>query len=131
MSESLVKDESVKGLLTHFLTKHKGLRDNDLKLLCTVWQEECGGREAVERMSALDLLRKIATDELSHPESVRRIRQLLQEKNPNLRGERYGKRQTVLSDLEKTGVHHFDNGSIFVTDNPQIRIPLTPNSVDK
>jgi hypothetical protein len=44
-------------------------------------------------MSALDFLEMFATGKLTHSESIRRVRQKIQEDNPHLRGKSYKRRK--------------------------------------
>jgi len=66
------------------LKEYPALRDDDQYLLAMVWREEVG-----DKGSAFELLTKIANHEVAHFESVRRERQKIQEKNPDLRGKKY------------------------------------------
>lgn len=68
----------------------KESRDCDAKLISYVWAYEV---EDILTISAQDLLMKLANSLISNPESIRRRRQLLQAKYPELRGARYKERQ--------------------------------------
>ena len=61
------------------------LRDDDNKLLASVWYEQI-------KKSGYEILKMVADKQLANSESIRRIRQKLQEINPELRGEIYYER---------------------------------------
>lgn len=84
---SLLNKKELKQRVQKLLADHPILRDDDLKLLANVWKAETNLSSTAE-----SFLRDFAAGRLSHPESVRRQRQLLQSKNASLRGERYGQR---------------------------------------
>jgi Mg2+ and Co2+ transporter CorA len=66
--------KSLQDTISHLLHTQSRLRDDDRRLTATVW----------------------AQVEMPHAESIRRTRQKLQEKHPNLRGQRYEERQQKL-----------------------------------
>jgi hypothetical protein len=68
-------------------------RDNDSLLIAIYWKLELG---ADGDKPTKDFLRDfLAKDKMTPPESIRRFRQSLQEKNPTLRGKSYRKRQRL------------------------------------
>ena len=77
------------------LLKYPEYRDNDFKLIATVWLMEMGGKEMAQTLTALDMLETFAKGHLSHSESIRRIRQKIQEQRPDLRGSRWQERQKM------------------------------------
>ena len=66
------------------------LRDNDSKLIANFWYFQT--KDNFENMSARDFLQMFAENELVNPETIRRLRQKLQELDPELRGENYKRR---------------------------------------
>ena len=76
---SLIKDR-VKALLV----KHPHLRDSDNRLIATVWKFDLMG--LCENLTAMDFLKLYSEGELTNSESIRRVRQKIQEENPDLRG---------------------------------------------
>ncbi|QDP65224.1 MAG: hypothetical protein Unbinned2819contig1004_15 [Prokaryotic dsDNA virus sp.] len=74
------------------LKKHPELKDNDNKLISVFWLNEIG-TETIEHMTAFQLLQFVANSELTNPETIRRVRQKLQEQDPALRGQKYKKRK--------------------------------------
>ena len=74
------------------LIKHPELKDNDNKLISVFWLNEIG-TETIEHMTAFQLLQFVANSELTNPETIRRVRQKLQEQDPALRGQKYNKRK--------------------------------------
>lgn len=66
-----------------------GVRDNDLRLIANMWAQEVD----LDKTSARDFLKLFASGAITSPESIRRIRQMLQETIPELRGQRWLERQ--------------------------------------
>ena len=79
---SLVKDR-VKALLV----KHPHLRDSDNKLIATIWKIDLFDKTINPKgMTAYDFLRLYSEGRLTNAETIRRVRQKIQEENPDLRG---------------------------------------------
>ena len=79
---SIVKDR-VKALLE----KHPHLRDSDNKLIATIWKYDLIRTGMLpENLSGQDFLSYYADDKLTNAETIRRVRQKIQEENPFLRG---------------------------------------------
>ena len=79
---SLVKDR-VKALLE----KHPHLRDSDNKLIATIWKQDLYNMALnPDGIAATNFLFFYADGQLSNAETIRRVRQKLQEENPDLRG---------------------------------------------
>lgn len=66
------------------LEKHPKLRSNDAALIIAVWQYHYRELRSVN-MSFLMFAHKFSMGEYINPESIRRTRQILQAKHPNLR----------------------------------------------
>jgi len=82
-----------KDIVEKLLTEQPHLRDDDNKLLASVWYIEIKQRKLVpEKITGFKVLGLIATKMLSNAESVRRSRAKLQELNVNLRGKVYEQR---------------------------------------
>ncbi len=79
---SLIKDR-VKALLV----KHPHLRDSDCKLIANIWNQDLlkMGINPLER-TANFLLSLYSQERLTNAETIRRVRQKIQEENPELRG---------------------------------------------
>ena len=61
------------------------LRDDDNKLIANIWFSELGNVD----ISAFEFLKRFSNGKFSNPESIRRIRQKLQEEFPEYRGEKW------------------------------------------
>ena len=85
--------KNVKNKVTETLKRHEAARDNDMQLLAIIWNQEVGGKDKAEKMSAFDLLRFLARKELSNPVSLWRCRQMVQKNDESLRGEKWKARQ--------------------------------------
>tara|TARA_R100001244_G_C5158284_1_gene130660 strand:+ start:148 stop:459 length:312 start_codon:yes stop_codon:yes gene_type:complete len=78
------------------ITKMPHLRDDDMKLIASVWYYECKEiGTPPSNMNGHDLLNMVADGQLANPSSIRRCRAKLQELNPELRGQRWLDRQTT------------------------------------
>jgi hypothetical protein len=82
----VIKDAVERLLLTSALC-----REDDNRLIVSIWAHQLGD-DKVNEMSAIDLLNMISEGKLPNPESIRRIRQKLQELYPKLRGKNYKNR---------------------------------------
>ena len=82
-----------KDIVLNLLQNQIHLRDDDFKLLAKVWHRHITnlGIDA-KKYTAYDLLLMLAEGKLPNSESVRRIRQKLQEEFKELRGTNYEKR---------------------------------------
>ena len=82
-----------KDIVLNLLQNQINLRDNDFKLLANVWHRHITNLGiSPKNYSAHDLLLMLAEGKLPNSESVRRIRQKLQEEFKDLRGVNYAKR---------------------------------------
>jgi len=79
----------------NILIRNPETRDDDMLLLSLIWNQEKVFSDA------MDLLASIGAGQLPNPESVRRSRQLLQQENPSLRGDKYKKRQNHVKTFVK------------------------------
>jgi hypothetical protein len=89
--------KSLQDTISHLLHTQSRLRDDDRRLTATVWAQVIKKIGINPRkMTGLEFLTLYAEGEMPHAESIRRTRQKLQEKHPNLRGQRYEERQQKL-----------------------------------
>lgn len=77
------------------------LRDDDSKLIATIWYQQLG-KPMVDQMSGFDMLQAFADNILINPESIRRMRQKVQEQQPELRGKTFQSRQKNGKTFRKT-----------------------------
>jgi len=85
------KMKSVEPLVREYLEHNPALRDDDNRLLATIWYTVLKSR--IDTMSGFDVLKMVALGELPHFESVGRCRRKLQEHDVTLRGIKYQDRQ--------------------------------------
>jgi hypothetical protein len=79
---SLVKDR-VKALLV----KHPHLRDSDNKLIANIWMSDLVKQNLNPNIiTAYDFLFYYSNNQFTNTETIRRVRQKIQEENPDLRG---------------------------------------------
>lgn len=86
MKANMVKN--YKDIVEKWLKNHPPTRDSDTKLLANIWSEIMGV-QALDILTARQLLQKMVDGELPSSETIRRTRQKLQEQNPELRGVSY------------------------------------------
>lgn len=92
--------KSLKAKVTQLLIDKESNRDSDNKLIANVWYAQIGG-SSIAKMSAMELLQMVSEGRLSSPESIRRVRQNVQETNLNLRGKSYKKRKEHAAEVRK------------------------------
>lgn len=90
--------KTLKDRVRDMLMRYPQYRDNDYKLMAHVWMIEMGGQEDCRNRTAMDFLQTYSKGTLSHAESIRRMRQKIQEQNPDLRGDKWQER----SDMQQT-----------------------------
>jgi hypothetical protein len=101
----LKKMNQIKTSVKNLLTKRPELRDDDNRLIANIYLEEAGGIVALQNMSALQFLGEFSKGTFSNTESIRRVRQKLQEDNPELRGNKYQNRKKLGEDIS-TEIKH-------------------------
>jgi hypothetical protein len=84
------------------LIKSPHLRDSDPKLIATYWFNELKKKDVnLYNITGYELLKLFADSKLTNTESIRRMRQKVQEENEDLRGNYYKGRQTIEQDKMK------------------------------
>ena len=73
------------------LINHEHLRDDDKRLVSTIWWHECGKKD----ITAFQLLDLIAKGHLSDYDGITRTRRKLQEKHEELRGNKWAFRHSI------------------------------------
>jgi len=78
-------------------------RDNDMLLVAYVWKSELGANDVsdLDEISVRYLFKKMVSGEVTHFETIRRTRAKLQEKHPEVRGEKYLKRLQRQDELKE------------------------------
>ena len=89
--------------LESLLIQHPHLRDDDNKLIATIWKWQIAEvmNLPYKTMKADELLKMVATHKLASTESIRRSRCKLQELKPALRGLKYEDRQKAVVKVKK------------------------------
>jgi len=81
----------VKDIVRDLLIKHQELRDNDSQLILNVWAKQRPDlTEETTRFKDFAILFREGL--LASTESIRRVRQKMQEEHPELRGKKYNQR---------------------------------------
>lgn len=87
--------ETIYEVVREYLEQYPHLRDNDEKLIATIWRQELGGSDFCATINGNELLHIFAQGgTLSSSESITRARRKLQEIHMHLRGQKYLKRFT-------------------------------------
>lgn len=94
-----MKISKTKSKVRNLLIKKPHLRDDDNKLIASIWYNEANIK--MTKISGEDFLHLLADGKLTSSESIRRSRQKIQEDEPDLRGESYKKRQGKLQEETK------------------------------
>lgn len=81
----------VKKIVIYCLEKFERCRESDTRLVATIWKHHI--KPDLAKMTAEDLLQKLADNDLPSFESIGRMRRKLQEQRPELRGKNYVNRQ--------------------------------------
>ena len=98
-----------KDIVEKLLTEQPHLRDDDNKLLASVWYIQIKNYDLrPDKISGYDVLTMVAEKQLANAESVRRCRAKLQELKPNLRGKIYYQRHKHKSDVKRE-LKYFDD----------------------
>ena len=92
-----VQIAKIKDRVENLLRNHEHLRDSDERLMANIWWEE--SKDKCDTL--VEFLGKYANGDFTNPESVRRIRQKLQEIHPELRGNSYEHRHRKQVDVKK------------------------------
>ena len=81
-------------------TKH--LRDNDNKLIATIWYQDIKGKGTDPMdLTGMEVLTMYSNGKLTNAESIRRMRAKLQEEFKELRGLTYYKRHEAAKGVQK------------------------------
>lgn len=90
-------DFSIKDTVFRLLTDYPHLRDSDTRLIANIYKLESEGVN-----DKMLFLKMFAENKLTSPESIRRMRQKLQEDNPGLRGKTYEKRHKKQEQIKQS-----------------------------
>jgi len=94
--------DNLKDLVYELLVINPKLRDSDRKLSARIWAIQLGGLEKIKKINAFEFLCIYAeNNSLCSQESIGRARRLIQEKNVELRGDKYKERQDEQDDVIK------------------------------
>ena len=77
----------IKDRVKALLMDYPHLRDSDNKLITTIWKHDLLNKGMnPKEVTAYDFLLFYSNDQFTNSETIRRVRQKLQEENPELRG---------------------------------------------
>ena len=97
MIEQMIK---IKPKVKKLLQDRPELRDDDYRLIAAIIVDEYGIDNA-KHTSALTFLKQLSNGKFSNFESIRRVRAKIQEQEPELRGEMYGKKRKSGKNVSK------------------------------
>ena len=92
--------KNIKGKVKTLLVEFTHLRDSDVKLVANIWHSQLG-KEKAKTISAFDFLAEFSNGKFINPESIRRVRQKIQEQNVELRGKSYKHRHKEEKEVRK------------------------------
>ena len=92
----------IKDKVKLLLVEHPSTKDNDNELVCWFWYYE--SKNESKDFSFRDFLTEYKNNNYTNSDNITRVRRKLQEKEINLRGKTYNKRQNICSDL-KNKIH--------------------------
>jgi len=93
---------AIKDRVMQLLEQHPHLRNSDNKLIATIWKQDILNLGFTSKgITANDFLKMYATDQVSNAETIRRVRQKIQEENPQLRGTVNDLRQEQAEEVRK------------------------------
>lgn len=94
--------EQLTDKIKFFLGCHPHLRDDDQKLVCSIWYKLT---PEIKSMDAVQFLKLLSDGKLPKADTITRISRQIQEHNPQLRGakweERQQKQNSVVKDIEQ------------------------------
>lgn len=97
-----VELKTIKDRVTYLLETKPHLRDDDGKLIASMWWQDLRKRGInAHDISAFHLMEMFIANQITHPESIRRERANLQKNNAELRGENYELRKGNQGDIRK------------------------------
>ena len=85
------KVKIITDLVRRYLIKNPRLRDDDTRLICSIWWTELK-QIGIDPENSLPMMEALIAGQLSHPESIMRSRRKLQEEEKHLRGSNYKER---------------------------------------
>lgn len=91
-----------KDVVQALLQNHRSLRDSDERLICNVWVLDLikiGVK--YDQISGQELMNHFVQGNLTNPESIRRVRQKIQEEDQSLRGKFYKNRKAKTEAIKK------------------------------
>ena len=91
----------IKEKVRYILEKYPLTRDDDNKLIWQIIFFEAGGSDYLKNITAFQFLVDLGNGKYSSPESIRRVRQKLQEDFPELRGENYELRKKLSNETKQ------------------------------
>lgn len=92
-------NDSIKLKVKDLLIKHPHLRDSDNRLISSIWYNE--SENNLNDITAYQFLQNFCAGYYSSPESIRRIRQKIQEQEIELRGKSYKERKEKSLTIKK------------------------------
>ena len=98
----------IKNRVLKLLTDYPATRDNDNLLISAIWREDLHNIGLNSAITAHELLWNLSEGKLTHFESIRRCRQMIQESIPYLRGNRYKERKEVLEQDMRESIREGD-----------------------
>lgn len=90
-----------KTVVIELLTKYPTFRDSDEQLVAWIWKLEMEAHGYPSSMPTQTFFKLMAFGKLTSSETITRVRRLVQEENPSLRGKKYVERQAKQEKVKK------------------------------
>jgi len=96
----ITKIKKIQPAIHHMLSAYPETRDSDELLMIKIWEKESTYFNTIFQTSD-QFATALIQGKHSNPETIRRSRQKIQQKNPKLRGKAYAKRHKLAKDVKK------------------------------
>ena len=97
-------DKNTHETVEEMLKRYPETQDSDTSLTAIIWYKELLSL-GWNKEDAIRFCQVLKSGKLSHPQSIRRTRQIIQKNEPDLRGKTYLKRQKNSNKIKKEIVH--------------------------
>ena len=94
--------QHIKDRVTKLLVQYPHLRSSDNKLIASIWKTDVKRMgQDVNEINAMTFLQLYATEQITNSETIRRVRQKIQEEQPELQGPARKSRKEQAEEVRK------------------------------
>ena len=91
----------IKQTVIDLLNQYSEFKDNDQQLVAWFWKLEMEAHGYPSSMTTQTFFKLMAFGKLTSSDTITRVRRLVQEENPSLRGKKYNERQAKQEKVKK------------------------------